>query len=303
MNSSIFRRFPNVLEPFSPESSAPAFEWQPEGIDLLLRPPGGDLQIVWAYLGRHDLAALMQIPRRLRVSGNKVRGAFRARRLWRMWPLPSGETAFLRGEFGLLRFGNERELVRFELPKREFKTALEAFEASGERLESLFERLELDPASDWNAAKKWHYSHLSDWGNLEFGRGTPAEFERVAGALTRFFLDPNGTQGHWRWQACAWNSGERVEFGWICPSLARDQSRQNAVERVMEAHFDIKLEADAWRGYDWRGDPAERLLPHLQFEAPTMHEQMEAQLFLRDWLRDKMPAGEIKALLETRNVA
>ncbi len=214
-----------------------------------------------------------------------------------------GRDRVLRGEFGLLRFGNERELVRFELPKREFKTALEAFEASGERLESLFERLELDPASDWNAAKKWHYSHLSAWGNLEFGRGTPAEFERVAGALTRFFLDPNGPQGHWRWQACAWNSGERVEFGWICPSLARDQSRQNVVERVMEAHFDIKLEADAWRGYDWRGDPAERLLPHLQFEAPTMHEQMEAQLFLRDWLRDKMPAGEIKALLETRIVA
>lgn len=298
---SLFRRFSNVLEPFSPESQTPAFEWEIENDDLLLRAKGSDLNIVWAYLGRRDLGMKLQKLRTQRTTGNRVRGAFRSRRLWRMWPLESGETAFLRGEFGLIRFAGERRLVRFEMPTRAFQSALQALEASEERLDSLFQQLQLDEDSDFNAARRWHEKHRDEWDSLEFQRGSREELEAILKAMAPLLLDPKQPY-YWIWNPSIKPDCSLLDLRRPFPSyiLYWNKSCQIAAERIgalMDEEFEVHMDTSRWRGYDLRGDPAGRVLPQLRFTDGTMHERMEALLSLRDFLRDKLPPEEIAALL------
>jgi len=298
---SLFRRFSNVLEPFSPESQALTFEWEIENDDLLLRPEGGDLNIVWAYLGRRDLGAKLQKPRTLRTSINKVRGAFHSRRLWRMWPLESGETAFVRGEFGLIRFAGERRLVRFEIPKGAFQNALQALEASEERLDSLFQQLQKDEDSDFNAARRWHEKHRDEWASLEFRRGSREELEALLQAMAPLFLDPKRAM-FWIWTPSIKPHCALLDLRkpFSLNLLWWNTSCKVAAERIgaiMDEEFEVHMDTSRWRGYDFRGEQAGRVLPQLRFAEATMHERMEALLCLRDFLRDKLPPEQIAALL------
>ena len=303
MNHPIFRRFQNILEPYSPESKAPVFEWEVEGADLLVRRQNDNVEIVWAFLGQSRLAQKFQNPRTLRTSGNKVRGAFHARRLWRMWPLANGETAFFRAEFGLLRFAGERELVEWKMPRGQFQSALEAFEASSEVVSWLFERLNADKDSDLHAARKWRDLHRDPWASLEFARGSQVELENVMRSVAHLFFDPQKIE-FWSWAPSVFSlygKENPLPLKTLFPkaSLEWNSLCQNAAERigaVIEEEFEVRVESARWRGYDSMGNPSPRRWPILRFSSPTMHERIEAQEFLREWLNGKMPDGEIKSL-------
>ncbi len=53
-----------------------------------------------------------------------------------------------------------------------------------------------------------------------------------------------------------------------------------------------------WRG-NWVGRPYETALSAPPLSAPSAHDKLEAALILRGFLRDKMPAAKVEALLQT----
>lgn len=301
-----FRRFANILEPYSPHSSAPVFEWETEGDDLLLRSKNGDLQVVWAYLGQARLGQKLQNPRTLRTSGRRVRGAFNARRLWRMWPLENGEVAFFRAEFGLLRFADDRELVEWKMPRGEFKTALDAFGASGEVVARLFERLERDQNSELHLARQWRETHRNPWATLEFRRGSHEDLEALMRAVAHLLFDPQKVS-FWSWTPAIftlYRKRNSFPLASLFPHalLEWNASCRSAAERicaVVEEEFEVHVESSRWRGYDWTGTPSLRRWPKLHFVEATMHEKLEAQLFLRNWLHTKIPDAELEALFKS----
>lgn len=302
MNSPLFRRFPHYLAPFN-EAVTPALEWDFEGCDLILRPHGGDLERVWVYLGRRDVGERLQNPRTERTAGNRIRGAYKVRRFWRAWPLESGELALLRGNFGLMRFADDALLARFELPKHAFSGALQAFEASGARLDELLGAMEADENSDLHAARRWRARQNEVWGNLIFERGTPAEFEKVLTALAQLFLDPQQSQ-FWVWSAKTDANGH-LDFPWVFfPDIflprtpAQIERFTHIVSEILQSYFAVRLAPDASRGYEQMGDPTTFHLPKLSFPIPSMHEKLEAQLFLRAWLQGKTSDENIELLRE-----
>lgn len=138
MNSPLFRPFPHFVGLLE-ETKTPVLEWDFDGTDLFFRPQGGDVEIVWTYLGRSDVAAALQKPSVARATIIKIGKAMNARKFWRMWPLKDGSTTFLRGSFGLLRVANTPIMVRFDLSRSTFGGAQKTYEAKGAR-QSSFDR-------------------------------------------------------------------------------------------------------------------------------------------------------------------
>lgn len=126
-------------------------------------------------------------------------------------------------------------------------------------------------------------------------------------ALAQTFLDPQQSQ-FWLWE-CKVEEQDGVTYPWmfyhsLFDGFSPDEIRrfETIIVEILESYFAIRLAPDANRGYDERGESVYWHRPTLHFAVPTMHEKLEAQLFLRAWRAGKTAPDNATWLLSKARI-
>lgn len=289
-SSRLFRRFSETFDYRWPATYRKVrIEWQWDEGDVLFRPKGSDVRLVW-----HALDVLHR-----RNASEVFSEAMDSGQIRRAWPLPKTQQLFFDAHNGLVHRRGLNYAAGLNLPAPMlWNTAKDYLLASGDEVERRIEDHLLQDES-FLRAQHWIANFNKNWGGVELQRGSFDELENLIVSLS-LLLSPMALpeQKLSRPRLLLWFGSVQDEPALYLRCKIAEGAVSSRLLDVLNAHFEPKQAGHYWvRGFSQWGPSWALGTPSFSWKESTAHERLEALLLWHDFLRDKLPPEEIAALL------